>query len=1328
MKQTPLAMAIPRSPRSQPIPVSYAQRRLWFMDRLEPNSAAYNMPFALRLEGALDTEILRRSFELIVHRHEVLRTTFEQRDGEPFQRIHAPMRWSMPVIDLSGRPAHTRDTEARRLEQEEASRPFELERGPLLRTTLVKCSDAEHLLLVTMHHIISDGWSTGVMMSEFATNYEGLRRGGPPTLPELPIQYADHALWQRQMLSGPLLEEQLAYWRKQLADMPPALRLPLDRPRPAKPSHKGAEHVVWIPLEIATGLRELAHREGATLFMVLLAAFQLLLSRLTGQEDIAVGTPIAGRMRRELEGLIGFFVNTLVLRADSSGNPSFAQFLARVTETTLNAYANQDVPFDMLVERLAPRREPGLTPLFQVMFTVQNAWTEGVRLEGLTATPREVHGGTAKFDLMLQVRERADGLEAMFEYSTELFDAATVERMGRCYATLLEGLRKTGGGARCRELRLLGEGERRQLLEEWNRTASDFPRERCVHELFEEQAELHPEAIAVEAEGESLTYRELNLRANRVAHALRERGVAPESRVGLCVERSPEMLVAMLGILKAGGAYVPLDPRLPAERLSFMTRDVGLQVVVASRAHRPVAERLGEVLEPGSWLGESSATANPVSGARAENLVYVMYTSGSTGEPKGVAIEHRNVNRLVRGANYVHLGPDEVFLQLAPSSFDASTFEIWGCLLNGGRLVLPPPKEGSLRRLSELLEQHGVTTLWLTAGLFHQFVQEDVDGLARVRQVLAGGDVLSPWHVRRFLERGGRRLINGYGPTETTTFACCHRMERPEQVGESVSIGRPIANTTAYVVDTAGELVPMGVAGELWIGGEGVGRGYWNRPELTAARFLGNPWGPGRLYRTGDRVRWRADGTLEYLGRIDFQVKLRGFRIEPGEVEAVLRRHPEVRDAVVLVREEPPGDKRLVAYVATAAHEAPSNRENLRQYLHRQLPDYMVPSAFVPLPTLPLTPNGKVDRRALPAPEVPVTGPVVPPRDRLELMLSELWREALHVPNVGVTQNFFELGGHSLLALGLMTRIERQLGRRLPVASLFTHPTIEQLATLLRQERIGRDGNSPLVPLRTEGSRPPLFCVHPIGGSVLGYGTLVRHLDVDQPVYGLEAPSLDGTRPVYPSLEAMAADYLQAVRQVQPEGPYRLAGWSMGGVVAFEMARQLTRSGARVELLALLDSWSPMLEPQEANAPLDELALLELFAHDMARAIGHPHPLFSPEELARRDLEERRALLLERAHGLGLLPPDVGREMLDALLRTFRAHEQALRHYVPQTLPVDRVVLFRPDEPASNRPPLGGWNTVVPSELELRRVPGDHYSMMAEPHVRELARQLRDML
>ncbi|MDQ3172664.1 MAG: amino acid adenylation domain-containing protein, partial [Acidobacteriota bacterium] len=744
----------------------------------------------------------------------------------------------------------------------------------------------------------------------------------PSPLAELPIQYADFAVWQREWLAGERLEQQLSYWKEQLSGAPPILNLPADHARPAAQSYRGARQPVRLGKEVTERLKGLTQQEGGTLFTTLLAAFQTLLMRYTGQEDTVVGTGIAGRNRAETEHLIGFFVNTLVLRGDLSGNPTFRELLGRVREVTFGAYEHQDVPFEKLVEELQPERSLSRTPLFQVMFALQNAPGKALELQGLTLAPLRVEYGTTKFDLTLFVWEEVEGLRAVFEYSTDLFDEATVIRMLGHFEVLLEGI-VSNPERRLSELPLLTEAERHQLLVEWNATESEFGRDQTVAEIFEAQVKRTPDAIAVVYEGEQLTYGELNRRANQVAHYLRGRGVRAEVLVGVMMERSLEMVIGLLGILKAGGAYVPLDAAYPQERLAFMLADAAVATLIteAKLVERVPKSSEAEMISLDTeWkvIGQESSE-NLESGAAAENLAYVIYTSGSTGQPKGVAVQHRSIVRLVKETNYVVLTSDQVFLQFAPVSFDASTFELWGCLLNGARLVVFPAGTPSLKELGEVLRRSQVTTLWLTAGLFHQMVDDHLEDLRSVRQLLAGGDVLSVPHVEKALrELTDCRLINGYGPTENTTFTCCHPMATGVQLNGSVPIGRPIANTQVYVLDQYMEPVPIGVAGELHIGGDGLARGYLNRPDLTAERFIPNPFcsePTARLYKTGDRVRYLADGTLEFLGRFDHQVKVRGYRIELEEIEAVLTAHAAVEQAVVLAREDVVGDKRLVAYI-----------------------------------------------------------------------------------------------------------------------------------------------------------------------------------------------------------------------------------------------------------------------------------------------------------------------------------------------------------------------------------------------------------------------------
>ncbi|HWW77528.1 MAG TPA: amino acid adenylation domain-containing protein, partial [Pyrinomonadaceae bacterium] len=1066
-------------------PLSYAQQRLWFIEQLQPGGFAYNVTIALRMEGRLDVDALGATLNEIVRRHEVLRTTFAAEGGQPVQVVRSARPVKLEHVDLSAEPEGEREARARALVSQEAARPFDLARGPLLRVSLLKLAEEEHIATLTMHHIVGDGWSLGVLVREVAALYEAFVADQPSPLPELPIQYADFAVWQRERMSGEVLEQELDYWRRQLAGAPATLRLPTDRPRPSVQTHRGASHAFTLPAHLSRALRELSRREGVTLFMTLLAGWQALLSRYSGQEDVVVGTPIAGRNRAETESLIGFFVNTLALRADLSGSPTFGELVGRVREACLGAYAHQDLPFERLVEELAPERTLSHAPIFQFMFALQNAPLTGLELPGLKLSPVTGEGATTKFDMTLTMFDSGERIGGSLDYDVELFDASTAARFITHFENLLASAAADPDCA-VGQLSLLGEDERRRVLVDWNRTERPYPRERCVHELFEERAAQSPEALALAADTGEVTYAELNARANRLARRLRGLGVGPEVVVGVMVERSAEMVVALLAVLKAGGAYLPLDPEYPLERLAFMIEDAQVPVLLTQ-------ERLLDNL-PAHWgyvlCLEDEAESIAAEGAEnlgqsaaPDNLAYVMYTSGSTGRPKGVCVPHRAISRLVVNTDYVSLSEAETLLQLAPVSFDASTFEIWGALLNGARLAVFPAERPSLEQLADVLRRRRVTTLWLTAGLFHQMVEQQLEGLSGVRQLLAGGDVLTPGAVQRVLrEVEGCRVINGYGPTEATTFTTCHPMPDADGVGVNVPIGRPIANTRVYILDERMSPVGVGMTGELYAGGDGLARGYFNQPALTAERFVPDPFsadGGGRLYRTGDTARYLEDGRIEFLGRADGQVKVRGYRIETGEIEAALGEHRAVRETVVVARAEPVGgDKRLVAYVVAADAETVDPAE-LRRHLRGRLPEYMVPSTFVTLDALPLSPNGKVDRRALPEPghDRSQTAPAfVAPSTGMEELLGALFGEVLGLERVGADDNFFESGGHSLLATQLVSRLRQALGVEVPLRELFERPTVRGLAQSVERLLGAGEWASGPGPARVarEGEAPPL--------------------------------------------------------------------------------------------------------------------------------------------------------------------------------------------------------------------------------------------------------------
>ncbi|WP_432079878.1 amino acid adenylation domain-containing protein, partial [Streptomyces sp. YPW6] len=1048
----------PRTTADDSIPLSFGQQRLWFIDQLAPGQSAYNSAFAVRLAGPLDTSALRAALDGVVARHEALRTTFTAVDGTPEQVINPVGAVALTEHDLEAVAGHDQDTCLRALVRDEVNRPFDLAAGPLFRALVVRVGVDDHVLVLSMHHAVSDGWSLGVLSDELSALYSAGVSGKPVSLPELPVQYADFAVWQRDWLSGEVLDGQLAVWRERLAGIPDLLELPVDRPRPAVQSLDGATVEVRVPADVTRVLRDIGRDENATLFMTLLSAFAVLLSRFSGQSDVVVGTPVAGRGAAELDGLVGFFVNTLALRCDVSGDPEFGELLERVREVALEAYAHQDLPFERLVDELAPDRSLSHSPLFQVMFSLQNAHGGQLELPGIEVASYEVPLTTTNFDLSLHLAEDTDGLVGVFEYSTALFDAGTVTRLADAYVRLLDQIAATVGEVPVSSLSVLAEGERERLLSEWNATAVDLPG-RPVHELVAEQARLRPDAVAVEFGEESVTYAELDARANQIAHALIAAGVKPGSLVGVCLDRGIEVPAAVLGVLKAGSGYVPLDPDYPADRLEFMLADADVRLVVTQAAYR---DRFAEVV----LLEEvSGSTADPAVAVAPDDVAYVMFTSGSTGRPKGVVVEHRSVVRLVWGQTYAGFGPDSTQMLLAPLAFDASTFELWGALIHGGRLVVAPPGVVGVSELAGLISGHGVRNLWLTASLFNAVVDEDPSVLTGLERILVGGEALSVRHVRAAQQAvPGLQVVNGYGPTETTTFACTYAIPPLSEGAVSVPIGRPIGNTTVFVLDGRMEPVPVGVAGELFIGGPGVARGYLNRPELTAERFLTSPFGGGRLYRTGDVVRWTAEGVLEFVGRADDQVKLRGFRIEPGEVEAAVAGHPAVRDAVVMVH-----DQRLVAYV-TLAEGRTTRPEELRAFTARTLPEYMVPAVFVMLEKLPLTPTGKLDRRALPAPEA-VHAEYVAPRTETEAVLAEVWADVLGTDRVGVHDNFFELGGDSILSIQVVARA-RAKGVGITPKLVFEHQTVARLAVFagvgtVEAEQGVVTGEAPLTPIQS---------------------------------------------------------------------------------------------------------------------------------------------------------------------------------------------------------------------------------------------------------------------
>ncbi|WP_423810589.1 pyoverdine non-ribosomal peptide synthetase PvdD [Pseudomonas aeruginosa] len=1183
-RTTDAVSTIPLADRQQPLALSFAQERQWFLWQLEPESAAYHIPSALRLRGRLDVDALQRSFDSLVARHETLRTRFRLEGGRSYQQVQ-------PAVSVSIEREQFGEEGLIERIQAIVVQPFDLERGPLLRVNLLQLAEDDHVLVLVQHHIVSDGWSMQVMVEELVQLYAGYSQGLDVVLPALPIQYADYALWQRSWMEAGEKERQLAYWTGLLGGEQPVLELPFDRPRPARQSHRGAQLGFELSRELVEAVRALAQREGASSFMLLLASFQALLYRYSGQADIRVGVPIANRNRVETERLIGFFVNTQVLKADLDGRMGFDELLAQARQRALEAQAHQDLPFEQLVEALQPERNASHNPLFQVLFNHQSeirSVTPEVQLEDLRLEGLAWDGQTAQFDLTLDIQEDENGIWASFDYATDLFDASTVERLAGHWRNLLRGI-VANPRQRLGELPLLDAPERRQTLSEWNPAQRECAVQGTLQQRFEEQARQRPQAVALILDEQRLSYGELNARANRLAHCLIARGVGADVPVGLALERSLDMLVGLLAILKAGGAYLPLDPAAPEERLAHILDDSGVRLLL-TQGH--LLERLPrqagvEVLAIDGLVLDGYAESDPLPTLSADNLAYVIYTSGSTGKPKGTLLTHRNALRLF-SATEAWFGFDErdVWTLFHSYAFDFSVWEIFGALLYGGRLVIVPQwVSRSPEDFYRLLCREGVTVLNQTPSAFKQLMAvacsaDMATQQPALRYVIFGGEALDLQSLRPWFQRFGDRqpqLVNMYGITETTVHVTYRPVSEADLEGGLVSpIGGTIPDLSWYILDRDLNPVPRGAVGELYIGRAGLARGYLRRAGLSATRFVPNPFPGGageRLYRTGDLARFQADGNIEYIGRIDHQVKVRGFRIELGEIEAALAGLAGVRDAVVLAHDGV-GGTQLVGYVvADSAEDAERLRESLRESLKRHLPDYMVPAHLMLLERMPLTVNGKLDRQALPQPDASLSQQAYrAPGSELEQRIAAIWAEILGVERVGLDDNFFELGGHSLLLLMLKERIGDTCQATLSISQLMTHASVAEQAACIE----GQARESLLVPLngRREGS--PLFMFHPSFGSVHCYKTLAMALRDRHPVKGVVCRALLGAGREVPEWDDMVAEYAEQLLQEHPEGVFNLAGWSLGGNLAMDVAARLEQRGRQVAFVGWIDAPAPV--------------------------------------------------------------------------------------------------------------------------------------------------------
>ena len=1374
-----------------PAPLSFAQERLWFLEQIDPGDASAHISRGLKITGTLDHDLLRQSLEILVNRHESLRAAFATTqlyagvDGQPTQLIAKKGKVELAVVDLSAEVVDRRISKAREFARKEAQRGFDLTIGPLLRVTLLVLEKSEHVLLVTVHRIIGDDHSLDLLLQELWLSYGALETGSRQSIPPLPLQFADYASWQRNTLSDDLLKTHSDYWRTKLQGAPAVLELPTDRPRAAVQNWRGESLSVVLDEDLGDTLRALARAEHTTLFVILMAAFQILLARYSRQDDLVVGSEFSNRESAEVRNLVGPLSNAFALRADLSGNPRFRELLRQVQTNYHDAELHGLMPFEKLVDEMELERSLSFAPIFQVALNLRET-SAPTAPAGLLVEEFEFDPGVSRFDLTLDIEcvvantggtpvPRARQIRFRFEHDSDLFNRETIARMAAHFEVLLRALVQNPN-ERIADLPLLTSSEQNRIVYEWNDVRTSQQTSQCLHELFTAAAQRMPEEIALVCGEERLTYSELNRRANQLAHYLQKLGIGREQKAGVYLERSVNNIVALLAIIKAGGAYVPIDPAYPQDRVTFMLADSGVPVLITQQSLiTKLAEQRANVIQIDSdWhLIAAESDQNPATQATPENLAYVIYTSGSTGRPKGVSVTHRSVTHLF-AATREPLGfkESDVWTTVHSSAFDFSVWEIWGALLEGRRLVIVPLEvTQSPNALYELLQHEGVTILNQTPSALRQLLDAhpDLQQLS-LRTIVCGGDALDS-ELADTLTTIGIPVWNFYGPTESTVWATCTKVAQTSvcdfasavQTSQesqtevcatsqesqtevcATSIGRPIADLEIYVLDENLQPVPVGVPGEICIGGAGLARGYLNLPALTADRFVPSPFARSageRLYRTGDLGRHLPSGKLEFLERLDNQVKLRGFRIELGEIEAVLSQHPEVDQAVVIIREDQPGDKRLVAYVVpggedkTAALEQSRELQKeqvseweavpagLRRLLAAKLPDYMMPSAFVMLDALPLTPNRKVDRRSLPKPAEgrrSLESSYLAPRDNLEQQLANIWGKILDLKTIGVRDSFFELGGHSLLAVRLFAQIENRFGKRLPLAALFQAPTIEQLANVLRETEASKAWSS-LVAIQPQGSRPPLYCIHAAGANVLIYRPLSRHLGNDQPIYALQARGLDGQQPPFLHVEEMAAHYIREIRAFQPEGPYHLLGASFGGLVIFEMAQLLLAQGQRVGLLAMLNTNCPVY-PRSRKIRFHLEHLKEHGPAFYSRAVWQTvrrkmgQPTVSVEVNTVPDPALAR-LVADRRNGD------------EALVRTVLAILDAEKDYVPRgKMYPGKITLFRAEDVEEDAEDNRlGWEKLARGGLKVYSVPGTHISIREEPNVAVLAEKLRECL
>ncbi|MEH1918687.1 amino acid adenylation domain-containing protein [Nostoc sp.] len=1351
--------------RNGNLPLSFGQQRIWFLHQFEPDSSSNNMPVVVRFTGNLNVAVLEESLREVVRRHEVLRTTFPAVNGKPTQVIATDVSLIVPIIDLRQVPDEQREAEAHLLATKEAHQPFDLGNGPILRVLLLRLSDREHLLIWNMHCIVCDGASSDLFYQDLTTIYKALSAGKVSPLTPLPVQYADFTNWQYQWLQGEVLESQVNYWKQKLEGNLPIIELPYDRPRPqGVQTYRGDRAALLLSKTLNHALTDMSQKWGVTLFMTLMAAFELLLYRYSGQEDLLINFASAGRGQVETEGLIGFFSNTLVLRSNFALNPTFRQLLDRVRKDCLEAYTHQDLPFEKLIEELKPeQRSRNSSPLFQVKFSLNPPWSNGrgmasMQLPDLTITSLfgYIYHGKTKYDLTLVLREQDNGLGMVFDYNAEMFDASTIERMLGHFKTLLEGI-VANPDRPISELPLLTAGEQHQMLFDWDGKQTDYPQNTCIHQWFEAQAKRTPDNIAVSFENQQLTYQELNQRANQLAHYLQTLEVRSGVLVGLDLEPSLEMIVGLLGILKAGGTYVSLAPTSGQDDLAFILEDTQISLVLTQSS---LVEKLSEhqaqvICLDSDWQDIAlHVIENPICHTTEQTLACVMYVSGSKGKPNGIAITHRNlVTHSLAISETWGLSQSDRLLLILSISCNNLIESLFPCWIAGATAILQSQElQNSTTQFFPFIAQQQISVVNLPTAFWYELIKEPSVSPqtlpASLRLVMVGGEKLSRQAYLTWVEKVGKRVrwLNAYGALETTLTATVYDPKTATEANNTrseIPIGKAIANTQIYILDRRSQLLPIGVTGEIYISGIGVTQGYFNRPELTSAKFIPNPFSSesgAYLYRTGDLGRYLSDGNIEFLGRLDNQVKIRGFRIELAEIETILGQYPGVQKTVVIAKEDVLGDKTLVAYVVPKQGET-FGSEQLLSFLQQKLPEYLLPSAFFIVDSLPLNANGQVDRQALSAlnpNNSKIEKTFATAEDPLQFQLTKIWETLLGIHPIGIKDNFFDLGGNSLLAVHLFSQIEKIFGLNLPLAILLQSSTIEQLTNIIRQQGFSPESHnqvesststnsgksiawSSLVPMQPNGSKPPIFCIHAIGLSVLYYRDLSLHLGENQPFYALQARGLSGKEAPFTKLAEMAAHYIKEIQTIQPEGPYFLGGSSFGGLVAWEMAQQLVRQGQKVALLALFDTTGPNYIKQ---APLEK----RVSQHwDNLTKLGTNYVL---EQIRNKSswlkykLQEKfRKLIFKFSLRIWRTVPYNYRK-----LTIEEANKQAAKEYVLKAYP-GRVTVFRAEERFALEKrevdPQMGWSEMVLGGLDIQNVPGNHDSIFREPHVRTLSEKMR---